>query len=508
MTEAQWRRVRDLFERVLQENPPRLSEWLDREGVADAEVRAEVESLLAHHSRAGAFLTDPVAERLPQLLSEDRTLEPGQVVGFYTILREAGRGGMGRVYAATDSRLGRTVALKAIRPGMTADPVQRERLRREARAAAALEHPGICTVYALEEFDGELFIASEFVDGHTLRDEITRGLRPSVDEAMSTAREIGAALASAHARGITHRDLKPENVMRTRDGRLKILDFGLARVDGPQTDPLAVRVTEPSVVAGTPSYMAPEQLNSWPIDARVDVFAFGVLMYEYTSGAHPFAAPTPLAVIGRVLESEPTPIARVVPQLPAPLTAVIVRCLKKAPGARFASAAEIVEALESGDAPPAVPMNWWRTHQLVIMALYVVASVLAWQIKEWFQGAATAAFIAICIAAVVGGVFRGHLVFTERVNRAALTSERLRTRRAVQATDVLMAVTLAIDGLLVAPTEQLLAVVTLGLAIGILLANLVLEPATTVATFGPDHGDGTGRRADTTSVAGRLERGG
>jgi hypothetical protein len=503
MTEAQWQQVRDLFERVLEEEPAQVSAWLDGEAVADAEVRAELASLFEHHSRAGSFLMDSAAARLPELLSEDRVLEPGQVVGFYTILREAGRGGMGRVYVATDSRLGRTVALKALRPGLTADPMQRERLRREARAAAALEHPGICTVYALEEFDGELFIATEFVDGHTLRDEITRGLRPSADEAMSTAREIGAALATAHARGITHRDLKPENVMRTRDGRLKILDFGLARVDSPQPDPLALRVTDPSVVVGTPAYMAPEQLNNLPIDARADVFAFGVLMYEYTSCTHPFAAPTPFAVIGRVLESEPAPIERVVPQLPVPLAAVIARCLRKAPGARFASAAEIVDALESADAPSAVPMNWWRMHQLVIMGLYVVASVLAWQIKEWFQGAATPVFIAICIAGVVGGVFRGHLLFTERVNRAGLTAERLRTRRAVQATDVLMALTLAMDGLLVAPTEQLLAVVTLGLATGILLANLVLEPATTTATFGPDHDDKIGRRTNAAPVADR-----
>ena len=137
---------------------------------------------------------------------------------------------MGRVYLAHDTRLGRTVALKALAPHLMRDPAQRERLRREARAAASLTHPGICTVYALEEIDGDLFIATEFVDGHTLREEIQSERRPSRDEILRTARDLASALASAHARGIVHRDLKPENVMRTRDGRLKILDFGLARI--------------------------------------------------------------------------------------------------------------------------------------------------------------------------------------------------------------------------------------------------------------------------------------
>ena len=135
-------------------------------------MRAEVRSLLDHHSRAGSFLTQPVAEAAPHLLEEEHTLEPGTVLGSYTVVREIGRGGMGRVYLASDGRLGRTVALKALAPQLTREPRHRDRLRREARAAAVLTHPGICTVYALEELDGELYIATEFVEGHTLRDEI------------------------------------------------------------------------------------------------------------------------------------------------------------------------------------------------------------------------------------------------------------------------------------------------------------------------------------------------
>src|SRR5262249_22548184 len=240
-------------------------------------------------------------------------LPPGAVVGTYTIVREIGRGGMGRVYLATDARLGRTVALKALAPHLLRDPAQRERLRREARAAAMLSHPGICTVYALEEVDGDLFIATEFVDGRTLSEEIqSRHPRSSAD-VVRTAQELARALAAAHASGVVHRDLKPDNVMRTRDGRLKILDFGLARIESPRMP--AGLVTQPGVVVGTPAYMAPEQINGTAVDARADVFAYGVLMYEYACGVHPFEGGSPLAVVARVLESDARPLALRCPDL-------------------------------------------------------------------------------------------------------------------------------------------------------------------------------------------------
>src|SRR5687767_8423804 len=271
----QRRRARDLFEHALEHEPADVVRWLEDAAPDDSVVRAEVRSLLEHHSRAGSFLTQPVAEAVPHLLEEEHTLEPGTVLGSYTVVREIGRGGMGRVYLATDARLGRTVALKALPPQLTREPLHRDRLRREARAAAVLTHPGICTVYALEEFDGELYIASEFVEGHTLRDEIAGGKRPSLEMILTTARELASALASAHERGVIHRDLKPENVMRTRDGRVKILDFGLARTDVSAGEMSAGHLTQTGVIVGTPGYMAPEQLKGERVDIRVDVFAFG-----------------------------------------------------------------------------------------------------------------------------------------------------------------------------------------------------------------------------------------
>jgi eukaryotic-like serine/threonine-protein kinase len=488
MTPEQQRRVRDLFELAVDRDAADVAAWVEREAADDSAVRAEVLSLVDHHSRAGAFLSQPIVEQAEDLLADETPLAPGARVGAYTIVRELGRGGMGRVYLASDDRLGRTVALKALAPHLMRDPAQRERLRGEARAAAALTHPGICTVYALEEIDGDLFIASEFVDGHTLGEEIRAERRPSHEEMLRTARELASALASAHAKGIVHRDLKPDNVMRGLDGRLKILDFGLARISAGAGDGMP-RMTKPGLLIGTPAYMAPEQLNGLPVDARADVFAVGVLLYEYASGTHPFAASTALAMMARVLESDARPLVSRA-DVPSRLADVIARCLKKAPADRFGSAAELLGALGAVDIDtpgPAPHATWWRVHQIVIAVLYVVAATLAWQLKEWIETPVTVGiFLALGAAATIGGVLRGHLVFTELMNRSRLTTERRRTHRATRLLDLLTALLLFIDAAIVARIGALPAVFTLALALGIALASLVLEPATTAAAFGEE----------------------
>jgi serine/threonine-protein kinase len=523
MTPDQRRRVRDLFEAALDRDPPAgVGSWVAREAADDPAVRDEVLSLVEHHARAGAFLSQPIAEQATDLLRDEEPLASGTSIGAYIIVREIGRGGMGRVYLATDGRLGRTVALKALAPHLTRDPSQRERLRREARAAAALTHPGICTVYALEEVDGELYIATEFVDGHTLGEEIRSGPRPSAGEVLRTAQDLAAALASAHASGVIHRDLKPDNVMRSRDGGLKILDFGLARIDeagrraghvghraGHGGHPVGHRfsgasaiagvphLTQPGVVIGTPAYMAPEQINGLAVDARADVFAFGVLLYEFACGAHPFEGSSQLAVMARVLESDARPIASRCPALSGGVADVISRCLRKAPAERFGSAAELVGALKTaGDAGAAASPHatWWRVHQIVIAMLYIIAATLAWQIKEWIETPLTVAiFLALGAAATIGPVLRGHLVFTEVMNRPHLPVERRRTSRATMLLDLVTGVLLFIDAGMVAGTRALPAVFALSLAIGIVMASIVLEPATTAAAFGEESGGRGGK---------------
>jgi Protein kinase domain len=492
MTPEQRRRAAQLFEAAIDLDPADAVRRVAADAADDRAVCAEALSLLAAHAQAGEFLQLPIADAVPDLLDDDPALAPGTIVGTYTIGRELGRGGMGRVYDATDARLGRNVALKALAPHLLRDPSQRERLRREARAAASLSHPGVCTVYALEEIDGDLYIASELVDGRTLREEIALGHRHARD-VLPTARELAAALAAAHAAGVVHRDLKPENVMRTRDGRLKILDFGLARVDvaragaGALADPAPV--THDGLVVGTPAYMAPEQIEGGAVDARTDVFAFGVLIYEYAAGVHPFAGASPLATVARVLEHEAQPLVAQCPDVPAGVSDVVGRCLRKRPADRFGSAAEIVGALQAAaDAAAAVPRTtWWRTHQVVVAIVYIASAIFAWQIKEWVETPLTVAmFIALGGLATIAAVLRGHLVFTDRMNRAHLTIERRRTRRAIVAIDVMVSVLLLVDAIAIAGVRALPAVFALSAAVGVSLASVVLEPATTRAAFGED----------------------
>ena len=250
LTPDQWRRVNDIFHQALDQPADRRRAFLDQACEGDRVLAAEVASLLAAHDQAAQFIERPAVIEAAPAIPPEPTLTPGQALGQYRIDRVLGRGGMGVVYLADDLRLGRKVALKALAPELMGNPAHRDRLQREARAAAALSHPGIATVYALEEFDGQAFIAGEYVAGHTLRDELDRGpLGP--ERTMATAALIARALAAAHDQGVVHRDLKPENVIRTPNGDVKVLDFGLARI----RDVPAEAGAATSRFMGTPSYM-------------------------------------------------------------------------------------------------------------------------------------------------------------------------------------------------------------------------------------------------------------
>jgi predicted Ser/Thr protein kinase len=485
---VQFQQVRELFERALDVDPADIRRWLDEHAADDPEVRAEVRALLEMSSRAGSFLAEPIAGKVSDLLADDGALAPGTRIGPYIIEEEIGRGGMGQVYRARDARLSRTVALKALPPSMTRDEAQRERLRREARAAAALTHPGICTVYALEEVDGQLFIASEYLKGRTLREEISQPGNRTATEVQGTARELAEALASAHAAGIIHRDFKPENIMRIGDGRLKILDFGLARFD--RDEEVTSHLTQTGTFIGTPAYMAPEQFKGERVDARADVFAFGVVMYEFACGARPFQASSAIGQAAQVLQSDAPPIAERCPSLPRQLAGIIERCLRKAPADRFASAGEIVSALaHSGSAPrPAALPVWWRRHQLTVIGLYFLASAVAWQMKEWLHGVTDPMFLVIGVAATAAAVFRGHLLFTERMNSSGFALERKRARPVTLGLDLLIALALAIVGIVANESRPLASVLTIALAVGIALVSAIVEPATTGAAFTPAAG--------------------
>src|SRR4051794_39886504 len=254
-----------------------------------------------------------VVRRRPRLI--------GRVVSHYRILEHLGGGGMGVVYKAEDAKLHRTVALKFLIPELTRNPAAKERFLHEARAASALDHPNICTIFEVDEtLEGQLYLAMAFYDGETLEERIFRGpLAPA--EAIGIAVQVARGLARAHESGIIHRDIKPANIIITARGEAKIVDFGLAKLAG------QVGLTRNGASMGTPTYMSPEQADGKQVDPRTDIWSLGVVLYEMVTGKKPFVGDHPQAIIQALLEAEPEPPRQIVPDLPAALERVIAGCL-------------------------------------------------------------------------------------------------------------------------------------------------------------------------------------
>jgi serine/threonine-protein kinase len=273
----------------------------------------------------------------------------GQTVSHYHILERLGGGGMGLVYRARDTRLDRTVALKFLPREWSHEPLLRERFSREARAASALDHPHICTVFDIGETDeGQLFIAMAYCPGETLKQRTLRGPMP-IDEAVNAAIQIAEALESAHEGGIVHRDIKPANILITERDQVKIVDFGLAKLAG------EAAVTREGTVIGTPAYMSPEQAAGEEVDGRADIWALGAVLYEMLTGRRAFAADHERAVLLAIMSTDPTPIETLRPDVPAELLRIVRRCLKRNPGARYQGAGELLADLRRfrGDMTPA-----------------------------------------------------------------------------------------------------------------------------------------------------------
>jgi formylglycine-generating enzyme required for sulfatase activity/predicted Ser/Thr protein kinase len=306
-----------------------------------------------------------------------------EAIGRYEILEKLGEGGMGVLYRARDTRLGRTVALKLLRPESHQDPERRERFFREARAASALNHPNIVTVYDVDTApDGSDYIAMEHVEGRSLDRRLAEGPLP-VDEALRHAIEIAQALAAAHAAGIVHRDLKPANVMLTRSGQVKVLDFGLAKLVAPAEGMSAEsaetltrdQATRTGVVLGTPAYMSPEQARGERVDARSDVFSFGTLLYEMLGGRRPFTGQSVADLLSSILRDDPPRLDALRPDLPRDLVDVVARCLARDRDRRYASAEGLLEALLAcqtrlarPSAAPAVNRRWAVVASVVAVA--------------------------------------------------------------------------------------------------------------------------------------------
>src|SRR5580658_2606960 len=279
-------------------------------------------------------------------------LSPGTQLGPYEIQSLLGAGGMGEVYRARDSRLNRIVALKILPSQVAVDAGRRARFEQEARAASALNHPNILSVYDIGEQDGLAYIVSELIEGESLRESLRRGPLP-VSRLLDIASQVAAALAAAHSAGIVHRDIKPENIMITRDGRAKILDFGLAKqastVAAGADETRTVTRTSPGSVIGTAAYMSPEQIRGEAVDYRSDIFSFGLVLYECITGKQPFERATSVEVMTAILREDPAEL----PESVSPaLRQIVWHCLEKEPDHRFQSARDLVFALRTVSAAP------------------------------------------------------------------------------------------------------------------------------------------------------------
>ncbi|MEW5978373.1 MAG: protein kinase [Acidobacteriota bacterium] len=350
----------------------------------DEDLRREVERLLTHEETAEGFLEAPALEAAARGLAEDRNPSLlGQQLGSYQILAELGRGGMGVVYRARDLRLGREVAIKTLPSAFAADRDRLRRFEQEARAAGQLNHPNILTLYDVGTHQGCPYIVCEHLEGETLRERLNGKALP-VSKAVEYALQMARGLAAAHEKGIVHRDLKPENVFLTRDGQLKILDFGLAKLTRPETEDTRTADGKPAsgtaagLVLGTVGYMAPEQVRGETVDHRADLFSLGAILYEMLSGQRAFQGESDVQTMNAIVTEEPPDLVGLNPEIPLTLQRILRHCLEKSPQQRYQSAGDIAFDLEMlADAPLVPPLALHATRAQRRDRLGWIAAVLA-----------------------------------------------------------------------------------------------------------------------------------
>jgi len=349
-----WQQVERLYHSTLEKEVGERAAFLAEACAGDEGMRREVESLLAYEDQAENFIESPALEVAANMMAEEQgaTVVAGQTIKHYKIISPLGAGGMGEVYLAEDTRLGRKVALKFLPVLFTQDKGHLRRFEQEARAVAALSHPNVCTIHeVVAAGEGRHCIVMEYVEGVTLKERIAEG-RMKVDEALDAAIQVASALFAAHAAGIVHRDIKLENIMLRRDGYVKVLDFGLAKLTERQaslvdTEALTMLAnTSPGVVMGTVSYMSPEQARGLPVDARTDIWSLGIVLYEMVAGQKPFEGATPTDVIISIAEREPVPLTRCAPEVPVRLERIVKKALAKDREERYQTAEDMLVDLK------------------------------------------------------------------------------------------------------------------------------------------------------------------
>ncbi len=354
MNAARWQQVNDLFHSAVEHAPKDRATFLDQACAGDETLCREVKSLLTSHDQTRNFIELPAFEVAPELLAESGGgASIGELVGHYRIESLIGVGGMGEVYLARDEQLGRKVALKLLPGHLLADEEQLSRFKTEARSASALNHPNILTVYEIGAEGNRQFIATEFIEGKTLRASLADG-RMNLRDALEIAVQVAAALAAAHEAGVVHRDIKPENIMLRPDGFAKVLDFGIAKLtqDGTESQQhdlgaKAVLQTRSGSVLGTARYMSPEQARGQEVDARTDIWSLGIVLYETLTGIPPFLGETSSDCIASILTNDPPPLAGALPNVPPQLDVIVQKGLRKDRTERYQTAREMLADLRN-----------------------------------------------------------------------------------------------------------------------------------------------------------------
>ncbi len=358
MDSDRWKQVDGLVQSVLERPPEERDAFLRNACAADEQLEREVRSLLRAQQQAGNFLENPAIEEAARSLArqqksnDERKTESspiGQTISHYRVIGKLGAGGMGVVYEAEDIRLKRRVALKFLPDNLAHDPTALQRFKREAYAASSLNHPSICTIYEVEEQDGRPVIVMELLEGESLKERICKAPLPA-DELLDLGSQTSDALAAAHAKGIIHRDIKPANIFMAGPGRVKILDFGLAKaVPGhrPEIEPDEESLTVEGVIPGTTAYMSPEQVRGEEVDARSDLFSLGVVLYEAATGKRPFVGKNRVLMMNAILNEKPVAASRANPELPAAIDAIIKKALEKDREQRYQHASEMRADLQA-----------------------------------------------------------------------------------------------------------------------------------------------------------------
>jgi predicted ATPase/serine/threonine protein kinase len=352
MNAERWKRVDELLHSTLAVPSGQRDEFLRQECAGDAELEQEVKSLLTSHRNLGGFLERPAIKVAAQTIAKTEAQKTGdsilgRTISHYRVLGKLGSGGMGVVYEAEDMRLGRRVALKFLPESLWHDERTLQRFEREARVASSLNHPNICTIYEVEEYDRQPVIVMELLEGKSLKERIREG-RISIDELLDFGIQTSDALKAAHAKGIIHRDIKPENIFIVGGTRLKILDFGLAKAPPAsiaENQSTQESLTLDGTIMGTASYMSPEQVRGEEIDSRSDLFSLGVVLYEMATGQQPFVGKNSAIVMNAILNECPVAANKVNPSVPAALDSIIAMALEKNPVQRFQQAADLCSDL-------------------------------------------------------------------------------------------------------------------------------------------------------------------